>query len=100
MNMESATFLVCEKSLNTEALFIPATGFLCDRHITDQIQRLLIPPDFSVVVFRPDFMLVSEEYPMKMPKNQWLASLPSSLLSLEKPCTKARSMVPEVQMPS
>ena len=31
-----------------------------------------LEPDFSVVLFRPKFMLVSEEYPMKTHKNQWL----------------------------
>ena len=35
-------------------------------------------PDFSVVLFRPNFMLASEEYPMKMHKNQWLSTLLSS----------------------
>src|SRR5262245_42371324 len=43
MNMESSTFLVCKKGLNTEALCIQATGFLCYRHIPDHIQGLLIP---------------------------------------------------------
>jgi hypothetical protein len=27
--------------------------------------------DFSFVLFRPNFMLASEEYPMKAHKNQW-----------------------------
>jgi hypothetical protein len=31
--------------------------------------------DFSVVLFRPHFMLVSEGYPMKVHKNQWLSTL-------------------------
>src|SRR5215475_10631161 len=43
MNMETATFLVCEKGLDAEPLFIQATGFLCCGHIADQIQRLVIP---------------------------------------------------------
>src|SRR2546428_10592989 len=43
MNMETATFLVCEKGLDAEALCIKATGFLCCGHIADQIQRLVIP---------------------------------------------------------
>src|SRR5215510_16376142 len=43
VNMETSTFLVCEKGLDAEAFFIPATGFLCCGHIADQIQRLLIP---------------------------------------------------------
>jgi hypothetical protein len=34
--------------------------------------------DFSVVLFRPHFMLASEEYPMKAHKNQWLSALLSS----------------------
>ena|SRR6516165_7042820 len=34
-------------------------------------------PDFSVVLFRPNFMLASEEHLMKVHKNQWfLNSLP------------------------
>jgi|SRR4030095_9526631 hypothetical protein len=32
-------------------------------------------PDFSVVLFRPHFMLVSEEYPVKAHKNQWLLTM-------------------------
>ena len=32
-------------------------------------------PDFSVVLFRPNFILVSEEYPVKTHKNQWLLNL-------------------------
>jgi hypothetical protein len=27
--------------------------------------------DFSVMLFRPNFMLASEEHPMKVHKNQW-----------------------------
>src|ERR671939_400335 len=34
--------------------------------------------DFSVVLFRPNFMLASEGYPMKAHKNQRLLTLPSS----------------------
>jgi hypothetical protein len=33
--------------------------------------------DFSVVLFRPDFMLAFEEHPMKVHKNQRLLTLPS-----------------------
>jgi len=33
--------------------------------------------DFSVVLFRSDCMLMSEEHPMKAHKNQWLLILPS-----------------------
>src|SRR5438477_5240715 len=40
-------------------------------------------PDFSVVLFRPNFMLVSEEHPMKTHKNQWLLN---PLSPLDIPC--------------
>jgi integrase/recombinase XerC len=42
-------------------------------------------PDFSVVLFRPHFMLASEEYLMKAHKNQWLWSMPSPLALLWEP---------------
>jgi hypothetical protein len=32
-------------------------------------------PDFSVVLLQSDFMLASEEHPMKVHKNQWLSNL-------------------------
>ena len=38
----------------------------------------LLMGDFSVVVFRPNFTLVSEQRPMKVRKNQCLVSLLSS----------------------
>jgi hypothetical protein len=37
MNVKPSTFLVREKRFNTEALFIPATGVLGVRHITEQV---------------------------------------------------------------
>jgi hypothetical protein len=37
----------------------------------------MFTPDFSVVLFRLDFMLASEEDPMKAHKNQWLLTMPS-----------------------
>ena len=40
-------------------------------------------PDFSVVLFRPHFMLASEDYPMKVHKNQWLSA---PLSSPDLPC--------------
>jgi hypothetical protein len=33
--------------------------------------------DFSVMLFRPNFMLASEEHPMKAHKNQWFLTMPS-----------------------
>src|SRR5262245_27155088 len=43
VNMETATFLVCAKGLDTESFFIQATGFLGCGHSADHIQRLVIP---------------------------------------------------------
>src|SRR5262245_17767725 len=43
MHMASSTFLICKKGLNTEALCIEATRFLCCRHITDHLQGRVIP---------------------------------------------------------
>jgi len=40
--------------------------------LTLPFPRLEFLPDFSVVLFRPNFMLVSEENPVKTHKNQWL----------------------------
>src|SRR6266852_479685 len=43
VNMETSAFLVREKGLDAETLLIIAARLLCCVHITDQIQRLLIP---------------------------------------------------------
>ncbi len=42
------------------------------------IRAFVIVPDFSVVLCRPNFMLLSEEHSMKTHKNQWLLALLSS----------------------
>jgi hypothetical protein len=55
--------------------------------------------DFSVVLFRPNFMLASEEYPMKVHTNQWLLTPLSPLISLGELRTKAHPIVSEVQTP-
>ena len=52
--------------------------------------------DFSVVLFRPHCMLVSEERPMKAHKNQWLSTMHLLLLSLVEPQTKAYPMIPVI----
>jgi DNA-binding cell septation regulator SpoVG len=57
-------------------------------------------PDFSVVVFRLHFMLVSEEHLMKPHKNQGLLNLLSPLISLGEPRTRVHTMVSGVQAPS
>ena len=41
------------------------------------LPRVVQGPDFSVVLFRPNFMLASEEHLMKVHKNQWLSTMPS-----------------------
>ena len=49
------------------------------------------------MLFRPNFMLASEEHLMKTHKNQWFLNSRSLLMSLVEPRTKAHPMVPEVQ---
>jgi len=55
--------------------------------------------DFSVMLFRPNFVLASEQYPMKMHKNQQLLTMPSPLGSLRDPCARGQTSVLEVQKP-
>src|SRR5207253_5862524 len=57
-------------------------------------------PDFSVALFRPDFMLASEKYPMKAHKNQQLLAMLCSPDSLMEPGARGQTIVPEVQKPS
>ena len=50
----------------------------CQKLWTGEVLPLdgsLLMGDFSVVLFRPHFMLVSEGYPMKTHTHQWLVSL-------------------------
>ena len=56
--------------------------------------------DFSVVVFRLHFMLVSEEHLMKPHKNQGLLNLLSPLISFGEPRTRVHTMVSGVQASS
>src|SRR5437870_5253334 len=56
--------------------------------------------DFSVALFRPDFMLASEKYPMKAHKNQQLLAMLCSPDSLMEPGARGQTIVPEVQKPS
>jgi hypothetical protein len=61
---------------------------------------LTIASDFSVVLFRPNFMLAFEEHSVKVHKNQWLSTCYLPLLSLVEPRTKAHTMESGVQTPS
>jgi hypothetical protein len=55
-----------------------------------------ILPDFSVVLFRPDFMRVSERYPIKTHKNQSVWSLLSSPGVPVKSLTGVQTPLPAV----
>jgi hypothetical protein len=57
-------------------LYVPVN--LCARRACSTSVAVGLMGDFSVVLFRPNFMLVSEVYPMKVHKNQWLLTLLSS----------------------
>ena len=48
--------------------------------------------DFSVVLFRPNFMLASEEDPMKAHKNQWVLPMPCPLERLSGATSRGQTM--------
>jgi hypothetical protein len=73
------------------------TGLVVEAKISQPESK---SPDFSVVVFRLHFMLVSEEHLMKPHKNQWLLNLLSPLISLGEPRTRVHTMVSVVQAPT
>ena len=60
----------------------------------------LLMGDFSVVLFRPNFMLAFEEHPVKMHKDQRLSTCYLPLLSLVEPRTRAHTMVSGRERPS
>jgi hypothetical protein len=49
---------------------------LCEGEVLP-LDTSLLMGDFSVVLFRPNFMLAFEGFPMKVHKNQRLLTLPS-----------------------
>ena len=51
--------------------------------------------DFSVVLFRPNFMLASEEDPMKAHKNQWVLPMPCPLERLSGATSRGQTMASE-----
>jgi hypothetical protein len=57
-------------------------------------------PDFPVVLFRSDFVLVSEKNHMKVHKNQWLWDGPYSPDHLSGSISRGHTMAPEGQTPS
>src|SRR5215217_432109 len=56
--------------------------------------------DFSVVLFRPTFMLFSEKNRMKVHKNQRLLTMPYPLKRLAGATSRGQTMAPEGQKPS
>jgi hypothetical protein len=57
----------------------------------------MIFPDFSVVLFRSDFMLFSEENHMKIHKNQWVWTMPYPLERLSEATRRGQTIAPEAQ---
>src|SRR5215217_3571709 len=57
-------------------------------------------PDFSVVLFRSDFVLVSEKNHVKMHKNQGVRAVPCSPKCLSGATNRGQTMAPEAQTPS
>src|SRR4030095_5716508 len=64
------------------------------------LDRSLLMGDFSVVLFRPTFILFSEKNCMKVHKNQWLLTMPYPLECLAGATSQGQTMAPEVQKPS
>jgi hypothetical protein len=56
--------------------------------------------DFSVVLFRPDFVLVSEKNHMKAHKNQWVWIMTQPPERLSGATRRGQTTAPEVQTPS
>ena len=56
--------------------------------------------DFSVVLFRSDFVLVSEKNHVKMHKNQCVRTMPCSPEGLSGATNRGHTMAPEAQTPS
>ena len=56
--------------------------------------------DFSVVLFRSDFMLFSEKNRMKVHNNQWVLTMPCPLERLAGATSRGHTMAPEGQKPS
>src|SRR5215510_12825321 len=79
MNMEPTTFLVRKKSLNTEALLIQATGFLCCRYITDQIQWLLIPLGPTTQHHDGTIYLSCDMDVLELNQSAWLETCPQGI---------------------
>jgi hypothetical protein len=70
------------------------------RHILERISALPQAADFSVVLFRPTFMLFFEKNRMKVHTNQWLLTLPYPLERLAGATSRGQTMAPEGQKPS
>jgi hypothetical protein len=56
--------------------------------------------DFSVVLFRSDFVLFSEKNYMKVPKNQWVWTMLYHPECLFGAISRGQITAPEVQKPS
>ena len=56
--------------------------------------------DFSVVLFRSDFMLFSEKNRMKVHENQWVLTMPYPLERLAGATSRGQTMPPGGQKPS
>ena len=61
---------------------------------------VIIFTDFSVVLFRSDFILFSEENRMKVHENQWVLTMPCLLEHLAGATSRGQTMTPEGQKPS
>jgi hypothetical protein len=57
-------------------------------------------PDFSVVLFRSDFVLFSEKNHVEALTNQWLLDRPYAPEHFSRATSRGHTMAPEAQTPS
>jgi hypothetical protein len=70
---------------------------LCMRAV---LNAIFYVTDFSVVLFRSDFVLFSEKNRVKVHKNQWVLTMPCPLERLSEATSRGQTMAPEGQKPS
>ena len=77
-----------------------AIRYAVDLTDTERAALREIVSDFSVMLFRSDFVLISEKNYMKAHKNQWVCTIPYPPECLAEATSRGQTMAPEAQKPS
>ena len=86
------------RGISQEKLPLYLGFFECLHNVRRRGKALLA--DFSVVLFRSDFVLVSEKNHVKTHKNQCVRTMPCSPEGLSGATNRGQTMAPEAQKPS